>query len=237
MWRLITAQPTGRHVPAYATCFGMRLDHVRAPQVISEVRQVWPIQKWRPVRTLSRTNGPALRAAQAAGPAAVALDFGGVWPTRSALRYAGALELELAFIEEPAPPGALTELDRHPRPAPVAAGEHCYNVDETAVLLAAGIDVWQPDAVFCGGFTALRAIAARAAKMELPTYPHGGGLIPAIHAAIAGDPIALVEHHLLLEPRRQVHLGSPLLPGLDGQFGVPELPGWAGPLRTDLADG
>lgn len=232
VWSLLTSQAAVTRVRAYATCFGVRLDHPAAAGLAREVGAVWPIQKWRPVRKLSVAGSRARLAAEAAGLGCLALDFCGAWPLAAALRYCAALRLDLAWIEEPCPPGALSTLRTAIRPAPVAAGEHCYGPDETAILAHARVDIWQPDAVFCGGFSALRTIISVAAGR--PVYPHGGGLIPALHAAVAGDAVDLVEFHLLLEPRRQVHLAHPIMPAEDGSFGIPELAGWAGPLRGDL---
>ena len=237
VWKLLRPDARRSRTGTYATCFGIRLDSIASIGVVSEVGAVWPVQKWRPVGDLDRGRGLALRTARAAGRGGIALDFCGRWPTAAAMRYARRIDVDLAFIEEPAAPGAFAELDGQVRPAPVAAGEHCYNADETAVLVAADIDVWQPDAVFCGGFDALMAITARAAAARRKVYPHGGGLLPALHAAIAGAQIDLLEFHLLLEPRRQIHLGRPLMPEPDGTFGSPTVPGWAGPLRPETLVG
>jgi len=234
VWRLMAPYPALSRIPAYATCFGIGLDHPRASAVVRELADGWRIQKWRPVRDLPLPGSRARRAAALAGPAALALDFGGTCPGAQSLRYGASLEIPLAWIEEPCPPGTLLELDVDNRPAPIAAGEHCYGVDDTAVLEMAMVDVWQPDAVFCGGFGSLQAIAARATAAGRLLYPHGGGLIPAIHAAVAGSTMCAVEYHVLLEPRRQVHLAEPVLPTQAGDFVVPQQPGWAGDLRTDL---
>lgn len=234
VWRLLADRPAATTVGSYATCFGIRLDDPRAPRVVERVAAVWPVQKWRPVRRLADPAHPASRALAAVGPGRLALDFGGTWPVAAVLRFCARLAAAPYWIEEPCAPGELSGLPAGPRPAPFAAGEHCYGPDETAILDAAGIEFWQPDAVFCGGLTALMAIAAIAAARGRLLFPHGGGLIPALHAAVAGSVTALLEFHLLLERRRQVHLANPVVPGPDGRFGLPNLPGWAGPLHPDL---
>jgi D-galactarolactone cycloisomerase len=234
VWRLFVSRPLSGQIGSYATCFGVRLDQLQAPDVVAQVGQVWQIQKWRPVRRMLRNSHPAARAVEAAGPERVALDFGGVWPLGSVLRFCSLLGMKLAWIEEPCPPGELITLSAGPRPARFAAGEHCYNSDDIAALATADVDIWQPDAVFCGGFSSLRGIAATAVARCRMLFPHGGGMVPALHAAVAGSVVSLIEFHLLLELRRQVHLAEPLIPHCDGQFPVPELPGWAGPLRPGL---
>jgi L-alanine-DL-glutamate epimerase-like enolase superfamily enzyme len=234
VWRLLAKTPARARLGSYATCFGMSLNDPDAAAVASRVGEVWQVQKWRPVGRLRRPNHPARLAAAAAGPAGLALDFGGAWSWGETRRLCDALPFLLAWIEEPCPPGELLSLEPGERPAPLAAGEHCYGPDETAILEAADIDIWQPDAVFCGGLSALRGVADSAAAARRRLVPHGGGLVPAIHASVAGATMEMVEYHLLLEPRRQRHLASPVTPDVDGIFGVPELPGWAGPLRMDM---
>lgn len=234
VWQLVTERPTREHVPSYATCFGLSLAQPGAAEVVAHIAEVWPVQKWRPVTELQHDGSPSVCAGRAAGPHGLALDFGGHWSARAALGFASAVPLQLAFIEEPTAPDALTDLTGIARPAPIAAGEHCYHPGETAILSGAEIDIWQPDAVFCGGFAALRTIAATAAAARRLVYPHGGGLIPAVHAAIAGSPVDFLEFHLLLESRRQTHLRRPLLADAHGEFRVPDQPGWAGSLRSNL---
>ncbi len=149
------------------------------------------------------------------------------WPSRDGLDGFGA---RLAWAEEVAPPWSST---LPPLPCPTAAGEHCYSPLDFLALDAMGIDVWQPDAVFCGGVTSLVEIADMAAARGRTVAAHGGGFLPAVHAAVAGAPIARVEHHLLLEPRRQAHYAEPLVPATS-VAPVPTAPGWAGPLSPDL---
>jgi len=181
-----------------------------------------------------RRGHPGLTAVAALPPGRVALDFCGRWNADAALRYVRRFPLPLAWVEEPCAPGDLLGLRPDRFPAPVAAGEHCYGVADTAVLSLAGIPVWQPDAVFCGGFDAFRAITEIAAGQHRVVLPHGGGLLPALHAAFAGSSVRQVEFHILLEPRRQVHLQWPTMPDPDGTFVPPQEPGWSGPLHDRL---
>jgi L-alanine-DL-glutamate epimerase-like enolase superfamily enzyme len=123
---------------------------------------------------------------------------------------------------------------------PVAAGEHCYGPSDGAALRAAGVDVWQPDAVFCGGFDALRSFLAGAAANRALSAPHGGGLLPALHAAVGGALVWLIEYHLLLEPRRQAHLSTPTTPRFgegSSRLAPPTMPGWGGPLHAAVRGG
>jgi L-alanine-DL-glutamate epimerase-like enolase superfamily enzyme len=120
-----------------------------------------------------------------------------------------------------------------------AAGEHCYCEADAAQLRAGGVDIWQPDGVFCGGFMTLRALVRSAADVGARCAPHGGGLLPALHLAAAGERTGLIELHLLLEPRRCAHLGQPSVPtgpgAHCGALAVPTAPGWGGDLTPPLA--
>jgi len=234
VWRLSARRAGRADVPAYATCFGLRLDDRTAPAVVTEVRARWPVQKWRPVRRLTKPGSAARAACAAAGPGGLALDFGGRWPVGRACSLAAHLPEPAAFLEEPVAPGEWAQTAPRSWPAPLAAGEHLYGLDDAAVLDAADVDIWQPDAVFCGGSASFGAIAAAARSCGRQVYAHGGGLVPAVHAAVAGVPVDAVEVHLVLEPRRQAHLTAPVLPDGSGSLPVPTAPGWGGALRADL---
>jgi D-galactarolactone cycloisomerase len=234
VWRLSVRREVRATVPAYATCFGLRLDDQAAPALVAEVRQRWPVQKWRPVRRLLVRGSAARAASAAAGPGGLALDFGGRWTARRACSLAVSLPERAAFLEEPVAPGCWTQTAVRGWPAPLAAGEHVYGPDDTAALEAAGVDIWQPDAVFCGGPESFAAIAFVARSAGRRVYAHGGGLVPAVHAAVSGVPVDAVEVHLMLEPRRQAHLTAPVMPDGSGSLPVPTAPGWGGSLRADL---
>jgi len=162
----------------------------------------------------------------------LALDFGGKWAAPDILALCSTIKRGLAWLEEPYAPGELHRARPGEFPFPHAAGEHSYNLDETAILVAAGVDIWQPDAVFCGGFGALCDFARKAVGVGARCLPHGGGLVPAVHAAIVGAPIECVEYHLRLEPIRQAHFEQGLLLDDKDHIEKPLRPGWAGELRV-----
>lgn len=222
-------------VPCYATCFGLDLEGPGATAAATAIGASWPLQKWRP----PRSGDAALvdRASSAAGgDGRLALDFGGTWDLAQVLRLCGQLDVRLAWVEEPLHPDELHLAPRGGFPFPHAAGEHAYGPGDAAALRHAGVDVWQPDAVFCGGYDNLLVLAAAAAASGARCVPHGGGLLPTLHAAAAGSPVEMGEYHLRLEPRRQAHLADPVTLLEPGVLTVPARPGWAGPLRADLED-
>src|SRR5207245_352538 len=129
----------------------------------------------------------------------IAIDIGGRWSPTEVVRFVEGITCTLAWIEEPLPPWQLPEIRLIPLPAPLAAGEHCYGPHETFLLEAVGVKIWQPDAVFCGGLNSFLRIAHQAAKVGTRFVPHGGGLLPAIHAAACGAQVERVEWHFAAE--------------------------------------
>ncbi len=230
VWALLGGE-VRLEVPTYATCFGISPEDLESISVAQTVKNHWEIQKWRPVRKVAQLNALA---AAAGGDGRLALDFGGTWSIDSILGLCGDLDYKLAWIEEPFPPSKMHLSRLGLLPAPHAGGEHCYGPPETTILEVAGVEIWQPDAVFCGGFGSLIEIAKRANIVGARCIPHGGGFIPAVHAAIGCSFIECAEFHLLLEPKRQAHLEQPVLPKLGMNVIQPDRPGWAGPLHPDL---
>ncbi|MDF0668799.1 MAG: enolase C-terminal domain-like protein [Nitrospira sp.] len=233
MWSIVGGVDRS-NVDSYATCFGIDPHDNASAAVASEVAFRWAVQKWRPTHSVDVMN----KLAEAAGgDGALCLDFGGLWNSDAIARLCEDLSFRLAWIEEPFPPEEMHQAIGWRRPAPHAAGEHCYSRAETAILEAAGVEIWQPDAVFCGGFQSFRLLVERASEIGVRCMPHGGSLLPALHAAAAGDAVECVEYHMLLEPRRQAHLASPVMPVEGRRLVAPDAPGWAGPLNPNLRMG
>lgn len=232
VWALLGSGEGPASVPAYATCFGIPPGHPDAEAVAAAVARQWRVQKWRPA---SAVEVDALADA-AGGDETLALDFGGDAPIDAVLQLGLDIEHRLAWMEEPFAPDELHRAADVTLPAPHAAGEHCYGPADAAVLRAARVSIWQPDAVFCGGFAHLVELVNLAQDAGARCLPHGGGLLPSLHAARLGFPVEAVEWHLLLEPRRQAHLAAPAV-AAEGAVMVPERPGWAGPLSPVLLGG
>ena len=168
------------------------------------------------------------------GPGCLAIDLKAEWTFRDSAALLAQLPDGLAWIEEPVGPWDLWRVCDLPLAAPLALGEHCYGCHEVPLLMATRAAIWQPDAVFCGGFGSLCKVALAASDEHARLFPHGGGLLPSLHLAAVGFPVEQVEWHILLEPRRQAHLMRLHAPGDDGKISVPDDPGWAGPLLYGL---
>ena len=237
VWALLVDHPISWSVGAYATCFDVD-PRISGAAVAAKVAAAgWPIQKWRPPESLDAASFIDTLAIAAGGDDRIAIDFGGRWPLSQLKEFLAQLRSRLAWIEEPLPPWLLHLAGELTLPAPHAAGEHCYGPHEAALLEAAHVNIWQPDAVFCGGFDNFIQIAARATTAKARCVPHGGGLLVALHAAACGADIAQVEWHLTLEARRQAHLADPVIPSDDLRVRLPQRPGWAGQLHTQLQGG
>jgi L-alanine-DL-glutamate epimerase-like enolase superfamily enzyme len=236
VWALIAPEARRDTVTAYATCFGVNPTRERVSGVMDEVADTFAVQKWRPavlgLELLGVTTGFTARR----GPGRIAVDFLGAWDPERVREVCAPLGDVLAWVEEPYHPDEVNIAEPGEFGVPHAAGEHCYGPADAAQLLAGHVDIWQPDAVFCGGWVNLTDLVRAAARADTTCTPHGGGLLPALHLAALGERIAMVELHLLLEPRRSAHLAEPLR--MDAaEFAIPEAPGWGGDLRKDLADG
>ncbi|MGF1425337.1 enolase C-terminal domain-like protein [Kitasatospora sp. LaBMicrA B282] len=236
VWALLAPRAVERTVPAYATCFGVDPVPSRLPRVMDELAEEFTVQKWR-----AEVLGPELidltkDFVVRRGPGRLAVDFHGAWSPERVRAACRPLAGALAWVEEPYHPDEVDTARPGEFAVPHAAGEHCYGHADAAQLRAGRVDVWQPDAVFCGGLVNLRHLVREAARAGARCAPHGGGFLPALHLAAAGEPIDLVELHLLLEPRRAAHLAEP--PAMTAShLAIPTAPGWGGELRTDLFDG
>ena len=221
--------------PVYVTCFGLEPESAEARELSRRLRtprrDEGPVQKWD--AAVAPASFAALAEA-AGGLDRLAVDMKGRFDFDDARRYCDRLPEGLCWIEEPLPPWRIHRAPELGLTSPLAAGEHCYGVGEVGGLRAAGVTVFQPDAVFCGGFGALSEIASALNAPAERLAPHGGGLLPALHLAAKGARVDMVEWHLRLEPRRLAHLALALEPREDFQIEAPAAPGWAGPLAAEV---
>jgi L-alanine-DL-glutamate epimerase-like enolase superfamily enzyme len=235
VWALLAPRAAVESVPAYATCFGVELTRERVADVLTEVAADYATQKWRPRVLAPDLVDVVADFVERTGPGRLAVDFLGTWEPERVRASSRQLDGALAWVEEPYHPDEVELAQAGEFGVPHAAGEHCYGPGDAARLQAGHVDIWQPDAVFCGGLVSLMSLVRSAAQAGARCAPHGGGLLPALHLATIGEPIAAVELHLLLEPRRLAHLAwRSLADAGAGTVPVPTAPGWGGELRADL---
>ena len=231
VWSLLCDTPAISAVPTYVSCLGIDARTDEARQVARALaRRQWQVQKWRPKDSAGAAVTMERIAEQLDPGQMLAIDLCGGWPLETVRAFLAGLSSEIAWVEEPLPPWQMHRVAELGLTVPLAAGEHSYGPHDCAALCAAGVDIWQPDAVFCGGFANFLEIVQAARQSGARCMPHGGGLLPALHAAICGLPIEAIEWHLLIEPRRQSHWSSPALPGPDFMLCLPDAPGWGGVL-------
>ncbi len=146
------------------------------------------------------------------------------------LRLVSALErYEPLWIEEPCHPD---DLDGYRRLAvranvPIAAGEACATAADFAELIAAGVEILQPDLSRCGGFTVAREVAALARVAHRRVVPHAwqnGVLLAATLQLCATLPYdTFVETSVAAGPLRELAMEPLALAG--GAFALPAGPG------------
>lgn len=139
----------------------------------------------------------------------------------------------LRWIEEPLIPYDVeghVELRRVFAPTPLATGEHLHGRHAFATLIAAhGVDIVQPDVLWCGGLTEAVKIATLAEAAGLSVIPHFSGSTPfGVHLSVALTSCPIAEYWLTSDP------GVPL----DRTGGVPGTPiPVAGRIRPSDAPG
>jgi D-galactarolactone cycloisomerase len=164
-------------------------------------------------------------------------DRSAAWDVATASRCARALEeLDVYWLEEPLPAADVEgyALLRSRTSLRLAAGEMVRGVHQARdLVLRAGVDVVQPDAVLAGGIGGARRIAALADLCGRAFSPHtwsnGLGLIANLHVAMALSTVPFVE--VPFDPpawgpdRRDWLLPSPLAIASDGTVRPPDGPG------------
>ena len=141
------------------------------------VPRTWKETEYLEPDVFDRIREYLVAAREAGGPRlGIAVDCHGRLNTKAALRLARALEdVNLMFLEEPVPPenADALALVRRESPVPVAAGERWATIHGVREFLEKGaVDVLQCDLCNCGGFTALKKIAAMAEAHYAGMAPH-----------------------------------------------------------------
>ncbi len=165
------------------------------------------------------------------------IDDAPLWDVERATRFARAVEpLEVAWLEEPLEMhdyAGLAQL-RKSTTTPIAGGELLSGWHDVRTAFEHGsFDIYQPDAVFCGGLETSRRVLAQCRIEGLSFSPHtwtnGIGFLVNLHA-FAAHP----ERHVLEYPfeppgwtpeARDRILAQPMQVAPDGTIAVPQAPG------------
>lgn len=161
------------------------------------------------------------------------------WDLKQALQVARELEqLDVYWLEEPLPHDdfkAMATL-RRMTDIRIAGGEMNRRAHDFREMCAAGcLDVYQPDAVLCGGISGVKRIAeqvqANGAWFSPHTWCNGIGLLANLHLAVAVSLCPYLEYPFdppLWIPRRRDYVQAKedyLLPDENGFLKIPDKPG------------
>lgn len=228
--RILGGPTAAPFVPAYASWLKLDVADPRSEESILRVSsEDWQFTKWG-----LRWDGPsdALDAYRLADMAhhvsslvgrPAAFDALCTWSPTLTRRFAAHLDRErLVWLEDPLPPGVPDLCAELASSLPLAIGEHlCVDDDPATVIEHTGPAAFTLDVVGCGGLTRALELTAMASAAQLPVYPHGRSLLPAIHLASAFTAVKAVEYQLQWQPRRQRLFLDPLTVK-DGTVLLPE---------------
>lgn len=160
-----------------------------------------------------------------------------------AVRLAQAVEpLGFRWLEEPLRPddyAGHAELRRRmPASMTLNTGEHEYTAAGFRLLCEAGVDIIQPDPMWCGGITEMKRIAAVASAYGKRIIPHVGGvysyhfLSAYPEATFAEFPVMVGMGDSVVPFQGPLLLGEPL--PVDGRVAPDSAPGFGLDLNPDF---
>lgn len=171
---------------------------------------------------------------QAVGPKVkVAIDANNAWTAPTAIRFMREVaSLDIAWLEEPV---ATEDIDGSAEVAraldtPVAGYETETGLPGFRELIVRrAVDIVQPDAIWTGGITECRKIAAVAQAHGLPVIPHvfssAVSTIANMHLIAALPNGGLLEFDQNPNPLRSDLFTEPIEVGPDGTVALPDRPG------------
>ncbi|MBT4910260.1 MAG: L-rhamnonate dehydratase [Alphaproteobacteria bacterium] len=111
----------------------------------------------------------------------------------------------IRWLEEPLIPDdykGYSELKKRLPETIISSGEHEYTRYGFSQLIDCGIDILQPDMMWCGGMTEARRITNMAAAKDIPVIPHGSGVY-AFHHQVSFPNTPFAEF-LMLSPKGDI---------------------------------
>lgn len=171
---------------------------------------------------------------EAIGPhVELAIDANNAWTPAVALRFMRAVEpCNVAWLEEPVATDDLagSALVAHQLDTPVAGYETETGLAGFRDLIERGaVDIVQPDAIWSGGITVGRKVAALAQAHGLPVIPHvfssAVSLIANMHLIASLPNGGLLEFDQNPNPLRTDLFTEPITVGPDGAVRLPDRPG------------
>jgi L-alanine-DL-glutamate epimerase-like enolase superfamily enzyme len=223
VWSLLSAMRPPP-CPVYATFFGLELEEDTVSELVQKHGLALSVKKISADRISSLNS---LMNSTDTGSCSWAVDFKASYDAENATAILKTLPADLAWVEEPFLPHALDTLRGLALKQRIAAGEHFYSLSEFCAARRLGVSVFQPDPVFAGGLDNYIRIATWLERYGA-IYPHGNGLIPALHIAGATKKTPIIEYHFGLEAKRQCLWSHKIAPGPRASVQPPDLPGWHG---------
>ncbi len=173
-------------------------------------------------------------ARQAIGPGVgLAIDANNAWTPSVALKFMREVEpFDIRWLEEPVATEDIegSALVAHRLDTPVAGYETETGLPGFRELIARrAVDIVQPDAIWTGGITECRKVAALAQAYGLPVIPHvfssAVSTIANMHLIASLPNAGLLEFDQNPNPLRSELFEEPIAPAPDGTVKLPDRPG------------
>lgn len=236
VYRLL-GRPRRKQVQCYASLLGFDVFAPLASDFVSSLASIYWGLKWAArlgpeAGASGRTRTvQALAWIQEAGAGRLMVDALTLWTadhTLAFLRECAAAGVDVTWLEEPVRPRDLVAYRRITGATPtcIAAGEHAYEPLDVCNLIDCGVGAIQPDAGWCGGLLAFDDAIRHAGRSGVRVFPHGGGLLPALHVSLHHPEtvVPALEYHLTMEPVRQFFWADKVAPS-DGWLSAPDRAG------------
>jgi L-alanine-DL-glutamate epimerase-like enolase superfamily enzyme len=184
-------------------------------------------------------------ARKAIGPkVGLAIDANNAWTPSVALTFMRQVErFDIRWLEEPVPAEDIegSALVAHQLNTPVAGYETETGLPGFRELIARrAIDIVQPDAIWTGGITECRKVAALAQAYGLPVVPHvfssAVATIANMHLIASLPNAGLLEFDQNPNPLRTELFEQPIMPSSWGTVALPKGGGLGVTLRQDTID-